>query len=354
MSKKPAGMTINFDRLPEDLQPQMRQLYAGTPHATPETFLQAGEVYQGDACDLLPKIQPNSLALSIWSPPYFVGKDYEAHLTFDDWQALLSTVIKLHFPIIKPGGFLVINIADILVFKDDTMPRIQAEVVHRKRSPVTREAVLKAMAEHPDYNRHQLAALLGCSEQTIDRRLNGNNIRGGKYKTQTRVKLVGGLIEAWGLETGFYPYDRRVWVKDAAWENSRWASLSYRSVDEFEYLFFFWKPGITKYDRKRLTPDEWKTWGSRGVWTISSVRANDDHEAKFPVELPRRVIRLLTDPGEIVLDCFMGSGTTAVAAIQEQRQFIGIELEKHYVGLARNRITEENKLNADRPPYIAE
>lgn len=222
------------------------------------------------------------------------------------------------------------------------MPRIQAEAVNRKRSPVTREDVLRAMAEHPDYNRYQLAKLLGCSEQTIDRRLHGNNIRGGKYEPQTRVKIVGGLVEGWALSAGFYPYDRRIWVKDAAWENSRWASLSYRSVDEFEYLYFFWKPGITKFDRKRLSADEWKNWGSRGVWYIPSVRANDDHEAKFPVELPTRVIRLLTDPGDIVLDCFMGSGTTAVAAIRENRQYIGIEILEKYVNLARQRVSAEN------------
>ena len=152
-------------------------------------------------------------------------------MSFEDWQNLLSGVINLHFPIIKPGGFLVINIADILVFKDPTLPKIQAEVVSSRRSAATKEDVLRAMAEHPNYNRYQIAKLLGCSEQTVDRRLNGNNIRGGKYETQTRVKIVGGLIEEWGAKAGFYMYDRRAWVKDAAWENSRWHSLSYKSVD---------------------------------------------------------------------------------------------------------------------------
>jgi len=52
------------------------------------------------------------------------------------------------------------------------------------------------------------------------------------------------------------------------------------------------------------------------VWQIPSVRANDDHEAKFPIELPLRTIRMLTDPDEIVLDCFMGSGTTAVEPVR--------------------------------------
>ncbi len=233
---------------------------------------------------------------------------------------------------------MVINIADILVFRDPTIPRIQAEVVSNRRSPVTRDDVLKAMAEHPDYNRYQIAKLLGCSEQTVDRRLNGNNIRGDKYEAQTRVKIVGGLIEEWGSNAGFYLYDRRAWIKDAAWENSRWHSLSYKSVDEFEYLYVFWKPGVTKVDRNRLTKKEWQEWGSRGVWHIPSVRANDDHEAKFPLELPRRYIQLLTEPEDIVLDCSMGSGTTAIAAIQQQRIFIGLELIEEYVKLARNNV----------------
>jgi DNA modification methylase len=327
---------FKIDRLPKGLQNTFRELYSnGNGHID---YLLPNEIYHGDAQDLLPKIEPNSIALSVWSPPYFVGKDYESHLTFEDWENLLETVISLHFSVVKPGGFLVINIADILCFKDPDMPRIQAEAVNRKRSPVTKEDILIAMAQYPNYNRYQLAELLRCSEQTIDRRLHGNNIRGGKYEPQTRVKIVGGLIEEWGLTAGFYLYDRRIWVKDAAWENSRWASLSYRSVDEFEYLYFFWKPGITKYNRERLSPEEWSEWGSRGVWQFPSVRANDDHEAKYPLELPLRTIRLLTEPDDIVLDCFMGSGTTAIAAIQTGRQYIGIELEEKYVNLSNAKI----------------
>jgi site-specific DNA-methyltransferase (adenine-specific) len=264
-------------------------------------------------------------------------------MSFEEWKELLCQVVALHFPIIKQGGFLVINVADILCFKDPSMPKIQAEAVNRRRSPVTREDVLKAIEEHPGFNRYMLAKLLDCSEQTIDRRLNGNNIRGGKYETQTRVKIVGGLVEDWALRAGFYTHDRRVWVKDAAWENSRWASLSYRSVDEFEHLYFFWKPGVTKVDRSRLTKDEWSNWGSRAVWSFPSVRANNDHEAKFPLELPTRVIRLLTEPGEIVLDCFLGSGTSAVAAIKEGRRYIGIEREPKYVKLAQRACGRANR-----------
>lgn len=297
--------------------------------------LGVNEIHCGDARRLLGGIEPGSIALSVWSPPYHVGKSYEQDMTFDDWRKLLRDVIALHVPILADGGFLCVNIADILCFSDESMPKIQAANPGRHRHPVTTEDVMRAMREHPDFNRHQLGELLGCSEQTIDRRLNGNNIRGGKYSTQTRVKLVGGLIEEMALDVGLYLYDRRVWVKDPAWENSRWASLSYRSVDEFEHLFFFWKPGITRVDRSRLRPHEWAEWGSRAVWRFPSVRSNDIHEAMFPSELPRRCIRLLTDPDDIVLDCFMGSGTTALAALEEGRRFIGVELVEEYVSTAR-------------------
>jgi site-specific DNA-methyltransferase (adenine-specific) len=308
--------------------------------------LAINEIHLGDARELLPEVEPESVACSVWSPPYHLGKEYEKYLSYEEWIDLLKTVIRQHFALLKPGGFLVINIADILCFPDESMPRIQAMNIRRQRSSVSREDVLAARQAYPHYNRYELAALLGCSEQTIDRRLNGNNIRGGKYATQTRVHLVGGIIEEAGSEAGFYLYDRRIWVKDASWENSKWHTLSYRAVDEFEYLFFFWKPGITLIERERLTPEEWVSWGSRAVWNIPSVRANDDHEAKFPVELPRRVIKLLTAPEDIVLDCFMGSGTTAIAAIREGRDYIGIELQSEYVELARRACAEEHHKEA--------
>ena len=333
---------FTFTRLPKSLQKNLSTIYRRNEKNV--TSLLENKIYQGDSRDLLKRIRANSIAVSVWSPPYYVGKNYEKNLSFDDWKSLLETVISNHFPIIKPGGFLVINIADILVFKDENMPKIQADAIHRKKIALSREEILGVLEHHPQWKKNDLAKYFNCSEQTIDRRLNGNNVRGGKRETQSRVKIIGGLIEDWALKAGFYPYDRRVWVKDAAWENSRWASLSYRSVDEFEYLYIFWKPGITKYDRERLTCDEWKNWGSRGVWYFPSVRANDDHEAKFPIELPTRIIKLFSDPNDIILDCFIGSGTSAVAAIREKRQFIGIELDEHYVRLANTNVMKEIKL----------
>lgn len=284
------------------------------------------------------RIQPESIALSIWSPPYHVGKNYEAGQTYEEWQIMLEKVIQLHYTVLKPGGFLAINIGDILCFSDEDMPKIQAINVSMRKCKVTEDDVKRVQEEHPNYNRYQLAQVLGCSEQTIDRRLHGNNIRGGKYSTQTRVKIVGGFLEETALRAGLYLYDRRIWIKDAAWANSNWTTNSYRAVDEFEYLYIFWKPGITKIDRSRLSKKEWIEWGSRAVWTIRSVQRNDNHEAKFPLELPRRAIKLFTEEEDTILDCFIGSGTSAIATIKEKRHYLGIDKEEKYVALSKENI----------------
>jgi len=286
------------------------------------------------------EIEPEIVALSFWSPPYFLGKDYEKGETFDSWQALLKKVIKCHAPILKPGGFMVINIADILCFKDETIPKFQALNIQKQKCNITKEMVADAKKKHSNFNRYQLAELLGCSEQTIDRRLNGNNIRGGKYETQSRVLLAGGPLEKYAYDAGLYLYDKRVWAKDPAWANSRWTSNTLKAVSEYEDLYVFWKPGQQVIDRKKLTAKEWNEWGLRGIWYINSVRSNKDHEAQFPVELAERVIRLYTDKGDIVLDPFMGSGTTAIASIRMGRKYIGIEKEQKYVDLANKKIED--------------
>ncbi len=306
-------------------------------------YLQENAVHHGRSEQLLKKIQPESVSLSFWSPPYFVGKQYERDETYDSWQKMLRDVIAAHTKVLKPGGFMVINIADILCFKDESIPRFQAMNLSRQRSAVTREQVLDAKAKNPEFNRYQLAKFLGCSEQTIDRRLNGNNIRGGKYEVQTRVKLVGGPLEEYAYDAGLYLYDKRIWVKDPAWANSRWTSNTLKAVHEFEDLYVFWKPGQQIINRERLSKDEWKEWGARGVWYIESVRANDNHEAKFPLRLADRVVRLYSDSEDLVLDPFVGSGTTAIAALKSGRRYIGIDKEEKYAALAK-----ENIENASR------
>ena len=145
------------------------------------------------------------------------------------------------------------------------------------------------------------------------------------------------MLTEWAEEAGFYLYDRRIWHKDPCWANSRWHSNSYRAVDEFEHIYVFWSPGITEYDRSRLSASEWAEWGSRGVWSIRSVSRNVRHEAEFPAELANRVIRLFSSPEDVVLDPFVGTGTTTSVAKQLGRRWIGIDIDKSSVEMARRR-----------------
>ena len=302
--------------------------------------VEANNIYLGDSCELLKEIEANSVSLSFWSPPYFLGKEYEEGESYESWQSMLKAVITEHFRILKPGGFLVINIADILSFEDKKMPKIMGLNPSNRKCAVTREMVIKAKEEHPDFNRDQLAALLNCSEQTIDRRLNGNNIRGGRYATGTHVKLVGGNLEKYAYDAGLFLYDKRIWKKDPAWANCKWTTNTLKAVSETEDLYIFWKAGEYVVNRDRLTPQEWKDWGYRQIWEISSVRANDVHPAMFPLTLASRVVKLYTDEGDIVLDPFLGSGTTAIAAIKLNRKFIGIEKMKKYYDVADKAIKQ--------------
>jgi len=302
--------------------------------------VEANNIYLGDSCELLKEIEANSVSLSFWSPPYFLGKEYEEGESYESWQSMLKAVISEHYRILKPGGFLVINIADILSFEDSNMPKIMGLNPSNRKCAVTREMVLKAKEEHPEFNRDQLAALLNCSEQTIDRRLNGNNIRGGRYATGTHVKLVGGNLEQYAYDAGLFLYDKRIWKKDPAWANCKWTTNTLKAVSETEDLYVFWKAGEYVVNRDRLTPQEWKDWGYRQVWEISSVRANDIHPAMFPLTLASRVVKLYTDEGDVVLDPFLGSGTTAIASVKLNRKFIGIEKMKKYYDVALKAIKQ--------------
>lgn len=304
-----------------------------------ETFT-LNRILTGDSRELIKDIPENSVDLSFWSPPYYVGKSYESHLSFENWQNLVRDVIRSHLRIIKPGGFVAVNIGDILCFPDESMPRYQANNVRKKRIAITKDDILAVKAQNPDASRYELARLLQCSEQTIQRRLENNNVRGGKQSNSTKILLTGCHLAHWAEDAGFYLYDQRIWHKDPCWANSRWHSNSYRAVDEFEHVYIFWKPGITEYDRERLNADEWADWGSRGVWKIRSVRRNYRHEAEFPEELAERVIRLFSPLGGVVLDPFVGTGTTTSVAKKLGRNWLGIDVEPRFAELAQRRTND--------------
>src|SRR5260364_356226 len=297
-------------------------------------------VHVGDAREVMATFPNNSIDLSFWSPPYFVGKNYESHLNFQDWKDLLRGVISEHARIMKEGAFMVININDIICFADQNIPRFMANNVNKKNK-FSCEDILKVKHDYPDADRRTWAYIVGCSEQTIQRRLKHNNVRGGKSSAGTKVLTVGGLLQEWAEAVGLYLYDRRIWHKDPCWANSRWHSNSYRAADEFEYLYVFWRTGIVKVDRARLKKNEWAERGSRAVWNIRSIQRNGRHECEFPEMLAERVIRLFTDKDNVILDPFVGSGTTTTIAKRLNRKYVGIDRLKKYAQLAEERTNAE-------------
>jgi len=93
-----------------------------------------------------------------------------------------------------------------------------------------------------------------------------------------------------------------------------------------------------------IIKDEFIKW-TNGLWTFSGEsKKKVGHPAPFPIELPKRCIKLFSFVGDIVLDPFMGSGTTLITAYQNNRKGIGIEIDKSYCELAKKRLINEAKI----------
>ena len=103
-----------------------------------------------------------------------------------------------------------------------------------------------------------------------------------------------------------------------------------RPAQGFEGIAILHNPGRKK----------WNAGGKRGVWRCGVERGTRYHPTQKPIKLMVDLIRDFTDPGDLVLDPFCGSGTTGVAALQLGRRFIGIELDPKYAKIARERLSE--------------
>jgi site-specific DNA-methyltransferase (adenine-specific) len=95
-----------------------------------------------------------------------------------------------------------------------------------------------------------------------------------------------------------------------------------------------------KLGKSDIKKEEFIEWTS-GVWNFSGESKKVGHPAPFPVELPRRCIKLFSYVGDLVLDPFLGSGTTLIAAYMLRRKAIGVEIDKKYCEVAKRRLIEE-------------
>ncbi len=113
-----------------------------------------------------------------------------------------------------------------------------------------------------------------------------------------------------------------------------------------EYILIFSKGDYKRNKGEKLNTinkEDFMAW-TKSIWTMHSESAKRiGHPAPFPEELPNRLIQLYSFTDDIVLDPFMGSGTTAVAALKAQRHFVGYEISEDYVKLANQRISLTRK-----------
>lgn len=142
-------------------------------------------------------------------------------------------------------------------------------------------------------------------------------------------------------ERGWYLRSEVIWCKP----NAQPESVRDRPTRDHEQVFLFSKNERYKYNVDAIKgPNDRRL---RTVWNIKTRanRAASGHFATFPTELAERCIRLTSSPGDLVLDPFLGSGTTALVAGDLGRKFVGVELHPDYLRMSRERLTEAGYLD---------
>ena len=157
-------------------------------------------------------------------------------------------------------------------------------------------------------------------------------------------------------DSGFRPIWIRIWKKQGMnFGVGPYHLVSNKPVQQYEYISAFsgngdaeeyndqeymWLSAFAGHSYKfvkRLTKEERKKWGYAGIWEITTVKANKEHPAMFPVELPWRCIKMHSDRNGIILEPFSGSGTTLIAAEQTERRCYAMELSPIYCDLSVKR-----------------
>ncbi len=226
------------------------------------------------------ELPDKSVHLMVTSPPYNVGKEYDESFTLDEYLEFLKRVWEEVHRVLVPGGRACINIANL----------------GRKPYIPLHAFIIKDMSD------------LGF--------------------------LMRGEI-IWNKSSSASP--------STAWGS--WLSPANPTLRDVHENILVFSKGI--FSRKNMNKrestisrDEFLEF-TKSVWTFPAEPARKiGHPAPFPVELPYRLIQLYTYRGEVVLDPFMGSGQTAIAALKADRHYAGYEIEEEYVKLSEMRINE--------------
>jgi DNA modification methylase len=265
-------------------------------------------IYCGDARTL--PLADDSVHLICTSPPYNCRVDYDGFgdwLPWDDyWHGLIEPSLRECHRVLGHGGRIAINLANVV----------------RQNVPSERP--------RPDYQGRWRWKPPGAN---------------GDHWAMMIAPRIWALLE----EIGFLPREQLTWIKAArpediatstAWGSWRSASNPVlRAVAEPVFI-------ASKGTHARppgpsdLTAEEFKAW-TRNAWMIPTGNAQQfDHPCVFPIELPRRLIKLYSYVGDTVLDPFMGSGTTLQAARLLRRRAVGMEQSAKYCELAAGRVCQ--------------
>lgn len=239
----------------------------------------------------MPELAEGSVHLALTSPPYWQIKDYGVSDQIGRGQSLHEYLRDLYlvwaecFRVLLPGRRLCVNIGDQFA---------RAKVYGRyKVIPLHAEVIAQAETIGFDY----LGSIIWQKKTTL-------NTSGGAVVMGSYPHPPNGIVEL-----------------------------------DYEFILIFKKPGPPgKIDpavkaASALTKEEWKEFFS-GHWRFGGAKKTG-HEAVFPLELPLRLIRMFSFAGEIVLDPFLGSGTTLEATLAAGRQGIGYEINPDYLELIR-------------------
>lgn len=170
-------------------------------------------------------------------------------------------------------------------------------------------------------------------------------------KNKDGQQSIGADLTSIAKKTGYKYHATIVWNEGNISRRTAWGSWLSASapyvIAPVELIVILYKNQWKKKENNKksgITKDEFIEW-TNGLWTFhGESKSRIGHPAPFPIELPKRCIKLFSYVGDVVLDPFMGSGTTLIAAHTQNRKSIGIDIDESYCTLAKNRLINETNL----------
>ncbi len=288
-------------------------------------------IIHGDARDMA-AVPDGSVQLVVTSPPYNVAKDYSDHddnLSLDEYVSLLNAVWRECYRVLAPGGRLCVNVANtdrkpylsLVSLIDEGFRTSEQNWLHRGHIIWDKGASAGISTAWGSFGRASNPTLRDVHEYIT-------------VWSKEQLKLEGSG-ESGVTGNQFVAWTRSIWRPEELLPELE-KKIAEKLADA----------------RKRDKDDAWiaesiarAVWGQavvpgETVWEMTTESAVA-HPAPFPVELPKRVIQLYTQPGDVVLDPFMGSGSTAIAAKLTGRHYVGYEVSAEYCALAQRRLEHE-------------